>query len=177
MIHVKNFFATTAALTFTAVLLAANAGPPAAVPSARMNVNLESMYMSASIVILKNEILNNQEEEYIILGANSDYFTGFNDGMSDAIAQLQSFSYTVNQSADIAALTSNLSQEQSSADDVGTSYGTGMGTAYQYAVKVLNRATLSANVAANSSSASAAAPMSPNSSSARRARPERTEYR
>lgn len=129
-----------AAALFLAVLVRA-ANVPASGVDLKPNivVNAEDSYVKASIGILENELLNNEEEEFILLAPDDSYFTGFNDGMTDLIAQLNAFNYSGVEATDLAAIGSNLLAAQNAADALGTTYGTGEGTAYQYALVVLNR--------------------------------------
>jgi hypothetical protein len=145
-LNAKNLIVFAASLSLASALPAAGTGTLPVGSQARMNLNTENIYLMDSLVLLNNEIMNNEEEEYILLAPDSGYFTGFNDGMSDVMEQVNSFNYSGVLATDLAALTSNLNAEQESADALGTSYGTGMGTAYQYAVVVLNRRSAAASI-------------------------------
>jgi hypothetical protein len=125
-------------------LLLTIAAPAADVRATRSNLNpgivfnAETTYVNFCVGILENEILNNQEEEYILLAPGNGYFAGFNDGMTDAVALLRNFDYSGSAATDFAAIGASLLSAEDAADALGTSYGTGVGTAYQYALVVVN---------------------------------------
>jgi hypothetical protein len=139
MLISKNFLIVLTSLSLTGILMAANGGGTGAENTARINLNPEDINIMGSIAILQNELMNNQEEEYIILGPDNGYFTGFNAGMLDAIGQINDFKYTGNVSTDVAQIVSSLAVDEQDAEALGTSYGTGLGTAYSYAQTVLNQ--------------------------------------
>jgi hypothetical protein len=146
MLISKNFLVVATSLSLTGILMAANSGGTAAESTARINLNSEDIVMTGSVAILQNELMNNQEEEYIILGPDNGYFTGFNAGMLDAIGQINDFNYTGNVSTDVSQIVSNLAADEDDADALGTSYGTGLATAYSYAQTVLNERQNGADV-------------------------------
>lgn len=123
----------------TTIISAANVVPSAVGSKTRIDLNVERAYIEVSVGMLQNELLNNEEEEYILLVPDNGYFHGFSDGMSDAIQQLGTFNYSGRELTDLAAIESNFLEAQESVDALGTTYGTGMGTAYQYAITVLKR--------------------------------------
>jgi hypothetical protein len=139
MLFSKIFPIIAISLSLTSVLTAANIGGTQVEGAARISLDSEDISIMGSLVILQNELMNNQEEEYIILGPDNGYFTGFNAGMIDAIGQISAFKFTGNVSTDLAQIVSNLSVDEEDADALGTSYGTGLSTAYMYAQTVLNQ--------------------------------------
>jgi hypothetical protein len=133
-----KFLAAFACLSIATLAAAANVPPIRTNPKPGIIFNAEKSYIDSRIGVLENEMLNNDEEEFILLASSDAYFTGFDDGMTDAIAELSGFNYTGNPAVDFAAISSSLLAEQDAADALGTPYGTGEGTAYQYALVVLN---------------------------------------
>ena len=97
----------------------------------------ESSDVAKALTIMSNEVLNNEEEEYIVLGS-PEYFSGFNDAMTLAISETTSFTLTGNEALDISDLGAELAQLQNAANALGTDYGRGEATAYAYANIVLN---------------------------------------
>jgi hypothetical protein len=112
------------------------AGAP--IPPPVDNLDSEQIDMEALAGTLAKEVLNNAEEQSIISGPNSDYFTGFNDGMNEAIGAIISFDYTGNEPDDFAEIAANLLLEEAAAESAGTLYGNGAATAYQDALVILN---------------------------------------
>jgi len=139
MLFSKIFPIIAISLSLTGVLAAANIGDTQVEGTARISLNSEDISIMSSLVILQNELMNNQEEEYIILGPDNGYFTGFNAGMIDAIGEISAFEFTGNVSTDVAQIVSNLAVDEEDAEALGTSYGTGLSTAYMYAQTVLNQ--------------------------------------
>jgi len=126
------------AKTLSAGSLLLLAGVLSAAPyNPRVSIAKESSDMTKALTIMANEVLNNQEEEYIVLGS-TEYFSGFNDGMTLAIAETTSFTLTGNEALDISDIGAELTQLQNAATALGTDYGRGEATAYAYANVVLN---------------------------------------
>jgi hypothetical protein len=98
---------------------------------------VEGPDVRADLVVLQNEILNNDEEHYIVLGPNSDYFTGFDEAMEDVLAQLGAFAYTGDEATDFFTLNTGFMSAENADFAEGTELGRGRGTAYLYATVVL----------------------------------------
>jgi hypothetical protein len=105
--------------------------------SPRIDLTVEGNTVHKALAVMANEVLNNQEEEYILLGT-TDYFSGFNDGMTLAISDTTSFALTGNETLDLGDIGAELLQLEHAASALGTDYGTGQATAYAYAIVVLN---------------------------------------
>ena len=103
----------------------------------------EHSNVSAGLVILQNEILNNDEERYLILGPNSDYFIGFDEAMNDVIGQIESFALTGDEVTDFTALNTSFMASENAAFAGKTELDRGRGTAYLYATVVLDSDVLS----------------------------------
>jgi hypothetical protein len=117
-----------------AVLAGAASGAP---PAPQLDLGKEIADLASAITIMQNEVLNNEEEEYIVLG-NSGYFDGFNDAMTDAIAESASFALTGNEAADFSAIEAVLDQDENDALDSDSATSVGQATAFEYAIAVLN---------------------------------------
>ncbi len=96
----------------------------------------ERVNLSAVVVKMQNEILNNTEEEYIILGSTG-YFTGFNTAMANSIVQVLTFPITGDTPTDYADIASILLLDQQAAAAESTASALGEATAYEYAFVLL----------------------------------------
>jgi hypothetical protein len=130
MISAKTVTTAGSILLLTGVLSAAPYNP-------QVGIAKESSDFAKAFTVMSNELLNNREEEFIVLGS-TQYFNGFNDGMTLAIADTTSFALTGNEALDISDIGAELAQLQNAANAVGTDYSRGEATAYAYANIVLN---------------------------------------
>lgn len=117
-----------------AILAGAATGAP---PPPQVNLAKEIADLDSALAIMQNELLNNNEEEYIVLGS-SGYFDGFNDAMTVAIAESSSFTLTGDEAADFSAIEAVLEQDETDAMDSNSATSVGQATAFEYAIAVLN---------------------------------------